>query len=172
MLTASRPKQKQKNKYKESAKQWHFTHLLWSSTEMRSRHACTQYYPEHRLKKLVNLFTWKHIQSKEHKTQAKTNTVWIKVKSKLYLRPAIITERHNQSCLVFSALLRDRKESRAGCNQYFRFYQQVPDFHALIMSLFPKPGNLRFLSTPLPPSRLFRLRNESFCAVVINSALW
>lgn len=47
--------------------------------------------------------------------------------------------------------------------------------HGLIMSLFPKlfnPRHLHLLSTPSPPSRLFKLDDDSFCAIVINSALW
>lgn len=57
-----------------------------------------------------------------------------------------------------------------------RFHQQFLGsriLHGLIMSLFPKVFTLHrllLLSTPSPPSRLFKLDDESSCAVAISSA--
>lgn len=59
-----------------------------------------------------------------------------------------------------------------------RFHQQFLGtriLHGLIMSLFPKVFTLHrllLLSTLSPPSRLFKLDDESSCAVAISRASW
>lgn len=85
--------------------------------------------------------------------------------------PAAITMHHSQSSWVCNALLRGGGENRAMCAQVFPAASLNLILHGLIMSLFPELFNLRVLSTPSPPSRLFKLQNESSCAIVINGAL-
>lgn len=88
------------------------------------------------------------------------------------MRPASTTEHCSRSSWVFNALPRGRGENRATCAQVLPAASLNLILHGLVMSPFPKLFNLRLLSTPSPPSRLFKLHDESSCAIVINGALW
>lgn len=87
------------------------------------------------------------------------------------MRPASTTKHRSRSSWVFNALPRGRGENRAMCAQVLPAASLNLILHGLVMSPFPKLFNLRLLSTPSPPSRLFKLHDESSCAIVINGAL-